>query len=98
VTSAQPPKRFAVNLDPAESRTAPLPVDELERLGVPVRHPAPPIPREAQLKVQLQNAELENRQKLWRWVLVAAVAVLLLETWLAGHTARQKAAPGEIPA
>ena len=31
---SQRPKRFAVNLDAAESRTSPLPVDELERLAV----------------------------------------------------------------
>ncbi len=37
VTSAQPPVRFAVNLDAAESRTAPLPMDELERLDVPLK-------------------------------------------------------------
>jgi hypothetical protein len=28
---------FAVNLDPAESRFAPLPIDELERLSVPLK-------------------------------------------------------------
>lgn len=29
-------QRFAVNLDPVESKTAPLPVEELEHLGLPV--------------------------------------------------------------
>jgi hypothetical protein len=82
-------RRFAVNLDPAESRTSPLPADELERLGVPgVQAAAEPV-REAQRQARLQNAELESRQKLWRWLLVAALVILLLETWLAGWTARR---------
>jgi hypothetical protein len=88
-------RRFAVNLDPAESRTVPLPLDELERLGAPAQRPAPSATREAARKVHLQNAELEGRQKLWRWLLVATLAVLLTETWLAGRAARRLAAPGE---
>jgi hypothetical protein len=84
---------FAVNLDGAESRTAPLPADELERLGAPVAHPGLTGARETGHKVRLQNSELENRQKLWRWFLLAALAVLILETWLAGRTGRQLAGP-----
>ena len=91
IGSTQPPKRFAVNLDASESRTAPLPSDELERLGAPVARQARVMAAAAEpaRKIQLQNAELENRQKLWRWILVATVAVLLFETWLAGRTARR---------
>ncbi len=86
-------KNFAVNLDPAESRTLPLPTDELDRLGVPVRRagsresvdpssgPAPAV-------------ETESRQKLWRWIMIAALAVLLIETLLAGLSARRVPAPG----
>jgi hypothetical protein len=85
-----PPRRFAVNLDAAESRTMPLPLDELERLGAPVSHLGQASAREAEKKLRLQNAELENRQKLWRWFLVATLAVLLIETWLAGRTTRRQ--------
>ncbi|HEU0038169.1 MAG TPA: BatA domain-containing protein [Verrucomicrobiae bacterium] len=92
---SQRPKRFAVNLDPAESRTAPLPVDEFERLGTPLAHASATVAREAARKVQLQTAELEGRQKLWRWFIVATLAVLLMETWLAGRTARRLVTPGE---
>jgi hypothetical protein len=90
----QPPKRFAVNLDAAESRTAPLPVDDFERLGVPVSHAAATPAREAERKIRLQTAELESRQKLWRWFIVATLAVLLMETWLAGRTARRLVTQG----
>jgi hypothetical protein len=93
LASTQPPKRFAVNLDAAESRTTPLPADELERLGAPIARTTPAVANEAASKIRLQNAELENRQKLWRWFLVATLAVLLFETWLAGRTARRLSVP-----
>jgi hypothetical protein len=83
---------FAVNLDPNESRTTPLGTDELEALGVPVARPAPAVAAEQPgAKVLPQAAEAENRQKLWRWFLVATLAVLLAETALAGWTARRAA-------
>ena len=40
---------------------------------------------------QLQNQELEGRQKLWRWLIVAAVGLLVFETLLAGRLARERA-------
>ncbi len=35
----------------------------------------------------MYNMELENRQKLWRWLILAAIRVLIVETWLAGRRA-----------
>jgi hypothetical protein len=96
VGSAEPPVRFAVNLDPAESRTAPLPAEELERLGAPVQDRAPDPAQAAERTLRLQNTELENRQKVWRWLIVAAVLVLLTESWLAGWMARRPAAPTPV--
>lgn len=94
VSSGPSIKRFAVNLDAAESRTAPLPLDALERLGAPVQHTAE-VARAAERRARLQSAELEGRQKLWRWLIGAALAVVLIETWLAGRTARRLALQGE---
>jgi anti-sigma-K factor RskA len=37
----------------------------------------------------LQDAELENRQKLWRWLIVAALAVTFAEIVLSGWLARR---------
>ena len=97
VGAAQPP-RFAINLDPNESRTAALSADELERLGVPVTQPHPENAKAAPVnKALLQAAEAENRQKLWRWFLVATLAVLLVESALAGWTARKSALQSEVP-
>jgi hypothetical protein len=89
-TSAQSSMAFAVNLAPEESRTAPLPLEELERLGLPLQQPPQTSPREAQRrKEHLQAVQLENRQKLWRWLIVGALVVLMLETWLAGRATRR---------
>jgi hypothetical protein len=89
-------KSFVVNFDPSESRTATLPVDELERLGVPAFRPAKAGSVAAGRKTRFQNAELENRQKLWRWFVAGTLVVLLLESWLAGRTARRLAASANM--
>ncbi len=94
VTTSEGARRFAVNLDPAESRMAPLSADELERLGAPIARQVSVLSPEGRRQVRLQNTELENRQKLWRWFILATLALLLFETWLAGRTARR--APVEV--
>ena len=85
------PLRFAVNLDANESRTAPLATDELEQLGVPVARAKTDVAVPAENKTLLQGIEAENRQKLWRWFVAATLAVLLIESALAGWTARRPA-------
>ena len=87
-------KTFAVNLDPSESRTAPLPADELERLGVPVKLAGPMNPDKSAKAANAPAIETESRQKLWRWIIAAAVAVLMMETLLAGLAARHHPIPG----
>jgi hypothetical protein len=90
VTSVQPPFRFAVNLAPEESKTAPLAMEELHRLGVPLKAEGVLTAQQAARKeLQLRASELENRQKLWRWLIVAALAFVLLETWLGGRLTRR---------
>ena len=87
--------RLAVNLDPGESRTAPMAQDELERLGIPGLASTVAL-QEGEKKMRMQNAELEARQKLWRWLIVVALAVLLIETWIAGRTARKATMQTEV--
>jgi hypothetical protein len=84
-------QRFAVNLDPNESRTTPLASDELEQLGVPVARPKADGLTPVENKTVLQGVEAENRQKLWRWFIAATLAVLLAESAVAGWTARRSA-------
>ena len=91
VTGGSRAVRFAVNLDASESRTAPLATDELERLGVPVAALVAETAKNPEDKTLLQAAEAENRQKLWRWFITATLAVLLVETAIAGRAARRPA-------
>ncbi|MDB6067514.1 MAG: hypothetical protein JWR26_3722 [Pedosphaera sp.] len=95
ITSAQPPIMFAANLDAAESRTALLPNDALERLGVPLKAHEIDLAKQVEKKRHLRDSELENQQKLWRWLTFAALVVLLLETWLAGWMTRRTTAQVE---
>lgn len=83
--------KLAVNLDPAESRTAPIAAEELARLGVPLARGASELAMETRRKLALQDEQLEIRQKFWRWVIAGTVLILLLETWVAGRTARTSA-------
>ena len=81
--------RFVVNLAPDESRIAPLPMSRFTSLGVPLHDALKPTPAELALRESRAEAvEIEHRQKLWRWLVVAALAVLLLETLIAGRLSR----------
>ncbi|HYE32813.1 MAG TPA: BatA domain-containing protein [Methylomirabilota bacterium] len=85
VMEGTPPLEFAVNMDPSEGRTKPRTLEELERMGVPIKEQPPAIsPATVKSEKNLMAVELENRQKMWRWFLVAAVAGLLLESAIAG--------------
>lgn len=77
---------IAANLDPLESRTDALGIDEIRALGVPL-----PGIVEARMtsdeKRQLLARELESRQRFWQWVILTGIILLLIETWLAGQLA-----------
>jgi hypothetical protein len=88
------PRLFVVNLDPSESKTAPLAVETLEQFGCRLVNPTRTrVDRE--LLRQMRNAELESRQKLWRWLILAAIGVLIAETLLAGRIKRPRLAHAE---
>lgn len=81
--------RFAVNLAADESKTAPMAVEKLEVLGVKLESStAEDTEIDKASQRQLLARELENKQRFWRWLILAALAVLVIETWLAGRTAR----------
>ena len=83
-------RQFAVNLPLEESRTAPMSRDELSRLGVPLQTTLPlPVAQTKQMQIHLQRAELENRQKLWRWLIVGVLAIMFAEILLSGWLARR---------
>jgi hypothetical protein len=83
---------LAVNLSADESRTAPVAVEELEQWGAKLG--TKPVSDElATRQRQLQIIELENRQKLWRWLIVAVIGLLVAETALAGGLTRRASQP-----
>jgi hypothetical protein len=83
-------RQFAVNLPADESRIAPMPIDELARLGVPIGAVTEQAATAARVqKREMQRTELENHQKLWRWLLAAALAITLVEIILSGWLARR---------
>ncbi|MEL7497543.1 MAG: BatA domain-containing protein [Planctomycetota bacterium] len=79
---------FAVNVDRRESNADPLAVDQLERLGVEVGLHTTAASELAQLR-ELKDRELENQQKIWKWLIVAAIVLLIFETYYAGRKANQ---------
>ena len=84
---------FAVNLSPHESRTDLLPMERLEGLKLPLAHKNTEMVAIAKKREQtLIDEQLEKRQKIWRWLIVAAILLVLLETWLGGWTWRRPAA------
>lgn len=86
------PKPVAVNLDPAESLTSPLGAEKLEQMGVRLTSPAADA-RADRLDRQQRAAELERSQSIWRILILVAIAVLIVETGLAGW--RTRAGPPE---
>jgi len=88
--------RFAVNVPPEESKTAPIPIEELQRLGLPLKLPLSHQVQQLEQKKRLENVELEARQKLWKWLIVAALVVLMLETWVAGYVSRRATAGATV--
>lgn len=97
-TQLPPTRQFAVNLDISESQTEPLAREKLEALGVHFtdsglesqEHTSP-----AELQRQAQLRELEQKQQLWRWLIIVALALLGLETVLARWLTGKSSATGK---
>ncbi len=79
---------IAVNLSVEESRTTPLTPEELEHRGVRLGI-QPSAEDLAAVERKLKMTELEQRQKLWRWLIVGVLGILVAETALAGRLAHQ---------
>jgi hypothetical protein len=96
IDTAAGARSFAVNLDPAESKTSPIHVETLEQLGCRlVKRAGEVAEHDREHLRQMQNMELEGRQKLWRWVILTAIGVLIVETWLAGRLRQPRLARAE---
>ncbi|PQO28850.1 BatA domain-containing protein [Blastopirellula marina] len=81
---------FAVNLADAESETDLLPLERLEQFGIPLGSTPTQAEQLAQMR-QLRDVELESRQKIWKWLVVAVLVLLAMETLLAARRTHQPA-------
>ena len=91
-------RSVAVNLAANEGRIAPMDEQRLRDLGVRLQEAkASSVSKEQSAKeaLQLADNEREQKQKIWKWLALAALVVLLVETWLAG---RRDANPLPMPA
>ncbi|MFT7515246.1 MAG: hypothetical protein ACI9QL_004477 [Candidatus Omnitrophota bacterium] len=75
---------FAINLPSAESRIGPLPHKERQQLAALGQLKEQP----GQTEAAAGQGEVEQRQKLWRWLILGLWAALLLETGIAGRGVR----------
>ncbi|MGI8604707.1 MAG: BatA domain-containing protein [Verrucomicrobiales bacterium] len=91
LTTADSVRKVAINLDPAESQTAPMNSEDLERWAVPLRQPPAAAKTTVAREEPFTAVQTEGRQKLWRWFLVAALLFLLAECLLSGAIAVRSA-------
>ncbi|MCC7337818.1 MAG: BatA domain-containing protein [Pirellulaceae bacterium] len=80
-------RQIAVQVPVSESRLVPLDVAQLEQYGIAVGQLDSDVRRRESVR-QMQREELESKQRLWQWLLVACLVVLVVETWLAGWQSR----------
>ncbi len=72
---------FALNLAESESHLEPIDTSLLERFGINLEDSIPAEVKLAEQR-QMRDVELESNQKLWQWLLIAALAMLGCETLL----------------
>ncbi len=86
---------FAVNLVASESDTAPMAAEQLEQHGVLVGD-LPMVSQEIERLRKMRDHELEGRQKIWKWLIVAVLGVVVCETWLARPRLTNQEPAGEV--
>ncbi len=83
-------RQIAIQVPASESQLRSLDVDVLEQYGVALGKVVSDAERREATR-QLQVEELESRQRLWQWAIVAGIVVLAVETLWAGYLARKNA-------
>jgi hypothetical protein len=82
-------QRFAVNLQESESHTETLGDEIFERFDV-VLGKTETTAQSLSNQRQLRDLELESRQRLWQWLLLAALGLIGLETWWGARLSRRR--------
>lgn len=73
---------YAINLPAGESETSPVTAEELEHHGVRLGT-APSAAEQHEVRRQMRERELEQRQQWWRWLVLAGLGLVLAETVVA---------------
>ena len=81
-------RQVVVQVPGSESQLTPLDVDVFEQYGVELGKVQSDADRKQSAR-QLQAIELEQKQRVWQWLLLAGLIVLGIETVLAGWLARR---------
>ena len=89
VSSNAQNKRLAFNLPASESRTSRLSTELLEQENVKLGTMSTAT-QQIEKERQRKDKELENRQKLWRWMLILALCTLFAETFLSSYFAKRQ--------
>ena len=95
ITTPSRERVVAVNLDPSESQTDPLASAAFTDLGCIVGDVPKAAERTRQARVQ-RDVELEAQQKLWKWLIAAALAFLAAEMFVSAR--RLRPTPASDPA
>jgi hypothetical protein len=82
-------RRIALNVPAAESQLDPIPLDRWEQLGVPLDRPESAVAASQRAQQQRRQTAigLEQEQRLWRALLWAVLAFLVIESLLARRLA-----------
>ena len=94
----------AVNLLPSEGVTEPFdPTSTFPDWGIPLLDTEVELARESLTETQLarlESVEKEENQKLWKWIVLLVLILLLIESWLAGNPRHRRPAKrdGTTPA
>jgi hypothetical protein len=75
---------IVANLAADESVTTPLPVETLESMGVQIGS-LPDAERLASELKKLSEVQMEARQRIWKWLILASLVLLIVESALAGR-------------
>jgi hypothetical protein len=97
VDEGRGPRLLALNHPASESESRILPPDTWARLGVATRPPQMDPAAVPAARDRLRASELEAAQSIWRWVLLAVVLLLVLESIVSLRTARAGAPVSTSP-
>jgi len=89
IVDGESSRSIVVNLDSDESRTEAMGADELERYGIQLGSTLTTV-EELSNQNRLRDSELESKQRLWQWLLFAALVMLGLETLLGGMLSKTR--------